>query len=263
MPVGGSRSGPAPPSGPAPRRPRRPPGPRSSRPCATRSAAAPPTSTSRYGSPTTPPCHRKRQCAGRRAWPTARARPPPCSRQDTRGASASTNARNSPTSSARHRRLPSPWSYPGQRRRQTPHRPRALARGRTWATRVSSSSSNATRSTTVFWTPSRAGHTVVPRTPFSEHRFRTFRQPRTYARTACRTLTRSSSTHGDDRRAQEEHPRGAKRFTSHTPRSRRHQPCPASPRPATPRLTGDSLGRRQELAGSIGSSRHSGRPLVR
>ena len=29
-------------------------------------------------------------------------------------------------------------------------------------------------------------------------------------------------------------PPRAKRFTSHTTRGRRHQPCPASPRPATP-----------------------------
>src|SRR5664280_1362039 len=93
----------------------------------------------------------------------------PCSGQDTRGASASTNARNSPSSSARHRRRPSPRSYPGHGRRQIPHRLLDRRRGRTCATSISSSSSNSTRSTTVFSTPSRAGHTVVLRTPFSDH----------------------------------------------------------------------------------------------
>jgi len=42
---------------------------------------------------------------------------------------------------------------------------------------------------------------VVSRTPFSVHRFQVFRQPRTYARTACCPFSRSPSTHGDDRRA--------------------------------------------------------------
>src|SRR5664280_977319 len=41
-----------------------------------------------------------------------------------------------------------------------------------------------------------AAHAVL-----RSHRFRTFRQPRTYGRTACCTLSRSDTTHGDDRRA--------------------------------------------------------------
>ena len=39
--------------------------------------------------------------------------------------------------------------------------------------------------------------------------------------------------HASADRSRERHPFGAKRFTSHTPRDRRRQPCPASPRPAT------------------------------
>ena len=43
----------------------------------------------------------------------------PCSRHDTRGASASKNTRVVPRSNARHRRRPPPWSYPLHLRSQT------------------------------------------------------------------------------------------------------------------------------------------------
>ena len=59
------------------------------------------------------------------------ATPTPCSRQVTRGASASNTARTVPRSSARHRRLPWPASYPGDRRRHLPQRLRARLVGRT------------------------------------------------------------------------------------------------------------------------------------
>jgi hypothetical protein len=103
----------------------------------------------------------------------------PCRGQHTRGASASTNARTVPRSNARHRRRPAPRSYPGLRRRQTPHCRRRPRPGRTAATITPSPSSNSTRSTTVFSTPSNPAHNLALRTPFSRHLSSDLRQART------------------------------------------------------------------------------------
>jgi hypothetical protein len=87
----------------------------------------------------------------------------PCRRQRTLGASASTNASVVPRSNARQRRRPSPRSYPGLRRRQTPQRSRSRHTGLT-ATMISSSEPICTSSTTTRCKPSSRAHTLVLRT---------------------------------------------------------------------------------------------------
>jgi hypothetical protein len=88
----------------------------------------------------------------------------PCSRQRTRGDSASTKQRVDPRSRARHRRLPSPWSYSRARLSQTPQRRRCPRRKRTPTTR--SSPSKATPSTIAPSIPSSRAYKLGPRTPF-------------------------------------------------------------------------------------------------
>src|SRR4029453_9282471 len=90
----------------------------------------------------------------------------PCWEQATLGASASRNAWIVPRSSVRQRRRPSPWSYPGQRRGQTPQRRRWLLVGRTVATTACASSSYWTCSMTMCSTPSSRFHNLADRTPF-------------------------------------------------------------------------------------------------
>src|ERR1700691_1591654 len=99
-----------------------------------------------------------------------RATTTPWRRQDTRGASASTNAFVAPRSSARHRRLPSPRSYPDARRPHTPQRDGSRNLGRTRTTTASSSTT--TPSTTARPTPTNRANTLPLRTPppaFLEH----------------------------------------------------------------------------------------------
>jgi hypothetical protein len=90
----------------------------------------------------------------------------PCSGQQTRGASASREARTTPRSNARQRRRPSPWSKPGQRRPHRPQRRLTPLPGRTDTTSVCSSWSKQTRSTTACSTPSSLAHSLADRTPF-------------------------------------------------------------------------------------------------
>src|ERR1700691_3197618 len=92
-----------------------------------------------------------------------RATTTPWRRQDTRGASASTNAFVAPRSSARHRRLPSPRSYPDARRPHTPQRDGSRNLGRTRTTTASSSTT--TPSTTARPTPTNRANTLPLRTP--------------------------------------------------------------------------------------------------
>ena len=90
----------------------------------------------------------------------------PCSRHETRGASASNQTGTVPRSSARHRRRPSPRSNHGPRRPQRPHRREAPLRGRTETTTAPMSSSNTTASMTVRASRNTCCHTLAFRTPF-------------------------------------------------------------------------------------------------
>src|SRR5664280_316692 len=137
--------------------------------CRTRFATNAPASTSRSGWPATRPCRRRAGCVARRGAPTAHARPRPRARGRTPGArppprTPGTAPGPAPATGAglaaviprtRPPADPAPAPRPPPR---TDMRDQHL-----------SSSSNSTRSTTVFSTPSRAGHTVGLRTPLSDH----------------------------------------------------------------------------------------------
>src|SRR5664279_1341895 len=83
---------------------------------------------------------------------------------------------------------------------------------------------------TVFSTPKSARHRLTSRTPFSAHWFWTFRQPKTYAGTACSSSTAQKPTHGCVTRATKKEQTQAHRTAPDEQDaplscSKRHRPC--------------------------------------
>ena len=144
----------------------------------------------------------------------------------TRGASASRNTRIVPRSRARHRRRPSPRSYPGARRPHRPQRPRGFAFGRTDTTTASAASSKSTPSTTVRVNPRHRCHTLVFRTPSLPPCFEPSDSPKRKKQAGCDRGSPHPATHGSVRRAETVPPRHISRTQAPSVgRAERHEPC--------------------------------------